>query len=117
MSEQVPEIGIPFIGIYTTDPDVNNAANYGVVSGTGLTPEEAFNALREAAERWSRSIVQRVWQSHLNASGSFRTKKLQGRKFLVAQASLTAGMLPNGEPGWVAYGTLKGDSRVIEGLL
>ena len=34
MSEQVPEIEIPFIGIYTTDPDVNNAANYGIVSGT-----------------------------------------------------------------------------------
>ena len=77
MSEQVPEIEIPFIGIYTTDPDVNNAANYGIVSGTGLTPEEAFNALREAAERWSRSIVQRVWQSQPNASVSFQTKRLR----------------------------------------
>jgi hypothetical protein len=110
MSEQHPDIEIPPIRICTTDPSANSHTHYGVVSSEGSTPGKAFSSLRETAERWGRNIVLNIWENKQKRVDYpvVMSGNVIRAVFLIANSGLAAGVLENGEPGWVAYGTLVG---------
>jgi hypothetical protein len=105
---QCPDL-IPSVLAYTSE--VATARPWGIVTGTGKTPEEALGALCRDAGDKGEEIFRQLWKQ--NSQHQWRTSVTQkagnGVK-LKASFSIGSTRLAHGASGWVAYGTLFTDS-------
>jgi len=105
---QCPDL-IPSVLAYTSE--VATARPWGIVTGTGGTPEAALRALCGNAGEQGKAIFELLWEQ--NSQHQWRTsitqKASKGVK-LKASFSIGSTRLAHGGSGWVAYGTLFTDS-------
>jgi len=101
-----PEL-IPKVLAYTSE--VTAARPWGIVTGTGDTPEAALRSLRRNAGEQGIAIFGRLWEQSGEPAPRWRetveTKAGRGAK-LNASFSIGSTRLAYGESAWVAYGTL-----------
>jgi hypothetical protein len=105
---QCPDL-IPSVLAYTSE--VATARPWGIVTGTGQTPEEALRALCRNAAEQGKAIFELLWEqgSQHQWRTSITAKAGSGVK-LKASFSVGSTRLAHGDSGWVAYGTLFTDS-------
>lgn len=102
-----PELAVNVLA-YTTEAAA--ARPWGIVTGTGPTPDDALRNLRRNAEGRAQQIFERLWRQTTPPDQQWRQKIAQlgdrlKASFDVGSTRLVFGRIDDG-PGWVAYGTL-----------
>jgi hypothetical protein len=103
---QHPEL-IPTVLAYTSA--VNAARSWGIVTGTGATPEAALRDLRENAGEQGKAIFGLLWGQESDSQQHWRKSiEQKAGKDVRLKASFSIGStrLAYGGSKWVAYGTL-----------
>ena len=111
---QCPELEVQPVVVHTAE--IAMARPWGLVTGSGRTPEEALDNLRTKAERQAQQIFKLLWKE-----GTEWRERIEGLEkryktvielkgtFSVGSTRLAYGWV-EGRPCWVAYGTLLTDS-------
>lgn len=103
---QHPEL-IPRVLAYTSE--VNAARSWGIVTGTGATPDDALRDLRENAGEQGKAIFKLLWDQKSDSQQHWRmciTQKAAKNVKLTASFSVGSTRLAHDGTSWVAYGTL-----------
>jgi hypothetical protein len=126
VSPRMPLITVPAVTIRTTNDTKGHPQ--GVATGTGLNPDLALAALRQAAQiRAEEEAARYEPPDGLPAAGPPASRSLTGAelapddyrtaaspqewRFEVIDLRLAGGVLDRGAAGWVAYGTLISDGE------
>jgi hypothetical protein len=106
---QHPEL-IPRVLAYTCE--VATATPWGIVTGTGQTPDDALQDLRRSAGKQGKEIFEQLWEQTSESPPKWRDKIAEKARKGALNASFSIGStrLAYGASGWVAYGTLFTDS-------
>jgi hypothetical protein len=112
-----PEIYVTPMNQYTTTP--GGFTHYGLVTGTGLSVDQAFAALHGKAAEYVRNHARATWDFEMNGSvsrGLHHGVRDAPGSVLVANFVLVAvriaGGIVGGPSGWCAYGTVAAVSAV-----
>ena len=107
---QHPEL-IPSVLACTSE--VNAARSWGIVTGTGATPDDALRNLRENAGEQGKAIFKLLWDRKGDSQQHWRKcieQKAVEDVRLKASFSIGSTRLAYGGSNWVAYGTLFTDA-------
>ena len=110
---ECPEIVIGHIPAYTSA--VGGGTLRGLVTGTGPTPDDAVSALCARAAQHGRDIVRNAWEQdagrlHIEAGNA--PDSMLRASLILGMVRLASGPV-DGQPGWVAYGTIMTDGSII----
>jgi hypothetical protein len=107
-----PEVILDLVALTTGVPQGASAKQ--MIDGSGSMVKEALDAMLERGTRYAEKLVQQQWEHEGPTTTKDQVRANPGLKLYaphkIVGVRLAAGMI-EGEPGWVAYGTLCREER------